>query len=604
MGIAAYLTVSGLSVAFDGFSTTIVSVFVAIGVGCVLARAVLYVKRSDSRFPVRLLPVLGVGAVLVGVVLVFTLWRTANFGWNTSDDDAAYLYLVRRLTIVGNLLDPLNNRRLTSLGGASALQAMFLGRLPDTFLPLADALFGSLLILLSLWRTRLGRWSVWGIVAAFAVILFPFSLGGGINTSPIYLPVGLIIVIFAVAMKMRTDVTTRRGHVVCSAALGMLAWSVAVLRPQFAPPALLLALAAVAWPMRGSRVAARVAGMVVGSAAVVVPWAIASWRAVGTPLFPLFNGNADPSWLSGGPAVAKAPSLVDLTSSVAQLLFGTTRGIAFLLSAALAVSMYVWSRGRDPTDAVWAVRLWCVVALASLLVLVALADLWYAYGSPLTYPRFWAPAITASILIPLVALNARRTTSGGPIRLWSAAILGTVVVSTGATPVVAAQYLIRAATDTATGQVDQQLSRDRYTLERSDYTEAVALIPRGSKVLAAVDYPALLLESGLDVHTLDIIGSTSPSPHLPYFTGSATKLSWLRANGYTYVIAVDPSALPGLSPSIGLYNRAHWQENLRLGGQFGGWAPYFLDWFDFIQDMSHSGRPPLPTVAPLMLLKL
>jgi hypothetical protein len=231
-------------------------------------------------------------------------------------------------------------------------------------------------------------------------------------------------------------------------------------------------------------------------------------------------------------------------------------------------------------------------------VLAVLADQGYRFGEPQTYARFWAPAIMASIVIPLVAINARQTGVRVPSRLWSAALLGTILIATGVPSVDAGQHVLSVVADTATGRVLSQLSVDRYVLERGDYAQAAALIPRGSKVLAAVDDPSLLLGTGIDVTTLDIVGSTSPSPHLPYFTGSAAKLAWLRANGYDYVIAADPTA------SRPLYNRAVWQGNLRTGDQFGGWAPYFLDWFDFIQDRSPGAPSLVDATSQLIVLKM
>lgn len=599
VGLALYLAVSGLAVAFDSFSTTLVTAFVGIGIACALAAAAMYAKRSEVTSRRRFLLVAGVGTALVGIVLAAALFRTANFQWNPSDDDVAYLYLVRRLTVVGNLLEPLNNRRLTSLGGASALQAMYLGRLPDVFLPFADAFLGSLLILMAMWRTRLGRWSVWGIVGAFAVILFPLSLGDNINTSPIYLPVGLTIVLFTVALKMRAEVTTSRGHLVCSVVLGALASSVVAVRPEFGPPVVLLALVAVAWPARTSHVVVRLGGLVVGSAAVLAPWAVASWRAVGTPLYPLLSGNADASWWPGGPSSTHGPSLLQLATRVGSVLASSQLGVAFLVSAAIAFAFYFWRRERDHgEEGAWAMGLWCVVSVGAVLVLVVLADQGYRFGSPLLYARFWAPAIMASILIPLVAINARQTSERVPSRLWMAAVLGAVLVATGVPSVAAGQHVVSVVADTARGRVLSQLSVDRYVLERRDYAQAAALIPRGSKVLAAVDDPSLLLGIGLDVTTLDVIGSTSPSPHLPYFTGSAAKVAWLRANGYDYVIAADPTA------SKRLYNRAVWQGNLRTGDQFGGWAPYFLDWFDFIQDRSPGAPSLVAATSQLIVLKM
>jgi hypothetical protein len=206
--------------------------------------------------------------------------------------------------------------------------------------------------------------------------------------------------------------------------------------------------------------------------------------------------------------------------------------------------------------------------------------------------------MAASAAIPLVVINARRVAVRGWMASWSAAALASVVVATAAAPIAAGQFLVTVAADTVSGKVGNQLSADRYALVRSDYDHAAALIPRGSKVLAAVDDPSLLLEAGLDVNTIDIPGSTSPPPYLPYFGGDAQKVSWLHANGYDYVIAVDSTQ------SIRLYNRAHWLANFRYGGHYGAWAPYFLDWFDFVQDMSAGKALLSGTVTSLIVLKV
>ncbi|HEX4580007.1 MAG TPA: hypothetical protein VH498_08400 [Candidatus Dormibacteraeota bacterium] len=597
VGLVMYLTVSGLAVAFDAFSTTLVTAFVGVGIACALAGAAMYAQRTGFTVPRRHLQVAAVGCALVGIVLAIALFRTANFNWNPGDDDVAYLYLVRRLTVVGNLLEPLNNRRLTSLGGATALQALYLGRLPDIFLPFADAFLGSLLILFALWRTSLARWSVWGIGAALVVILFPFNLGDSINTSPIYLPVGLTMVVFSVALTMRAEVTTARGHLVCSVVLGALAAGVVALRPQFGPPVVLLALVAAVWPARNSRVAARLAGLAAGSAAVLTPWAVASWRAVGTPLFPLLTGNGDAAWWPGGPSQARGPSLWDLAVRLGAVA-GSHLGVGFLASAAIAGCLYFWRRGRGTPEATWAMRLWCVVAFGSVLVLIVLADQGYLFGPPMMFARYWAPAIMASILIPLVAINVHRAQPRGPARYWGAAVLAVVLVATGAPSVGSGQYLVKVASDTLTGRPLSQLSVDRYALERRDYAQVAALVPRGSKVLAAVDYPTLLLGTGLDVTTIDMIGTTSPSPRMPYFIGSAAKVAWLRANGYDYVIASDPAT------SFLLYNRAKWVWNLGTGHLFGDWAPFFLDWFNFIQDRSLGAPSHLAAMPQFIILKI
>jgi hypothetical protein len=152
-----------------------------------------------------------------------------------------------------------------------------------------------------------------------------------------------------------------------------------------------------------------------------------------------------------------------------------------------------------------------------------------------------------------------------------------------------------AARDTINGSVAATLSADRYATVRSAYSQAIALVPAGDKVLAAVDYPSLLLRDGVELNTLDIAGSTSPSPHLPYFLGTAAKLSWFSTNGYKYIVAADPSG------GACLYSSALQNANVKTGGVSGAWAPYLLDWFQFLQDLSSHTHT---VVGPLVVYKL
>ena len=243
LGITIVLAGTGLAVAFDAFDGPAVGVLLAVGAVCTLVglgRRLLAGGRSVRAWTVRA----GTGAVLVAADLLVARWTTATFRWNGCDDDVAYLYLARRLVLRGDLLDPLDNRRLTSPGGMSALQALFLIRLPDSYLPLADLLLGSLLLLLALWRSRSGRWSPWGIAAALAVSCFPVVLGM-ISTSPLLLPCGLTIVAILIAVRLRAEpAPPPRAEAATAAVLGLLVGAVATLRPDYDLPLGAFALAA------------------------------------------------------------------------------------------------------------------------------------------------------------------------------------------------------------------------------------------------------------------------------------------------------------------------------------------------------------------------
>jgi hypothetical protein len=267
---------------------------------------------------------------------------------------------------------------------------------------------------------------------------------------------------------------------------------------------------------------------------------------------------------------------------------------------AVCVAVYLFRRpGQHRMYALWGLRIQAAAAVSSVVLVSMLGYLWWGLGPPGAYPRFWAPVVLACMLFPIALLNGdrvhRRPLSTGAAGVALVFLIGTVTL---ATPGLAAGSVLGAAGDTASGRVSKALQADRYAAQRDEYQRAAALVPPGSKVLAAVDVPSLLLSRRSDVNTIDLVGSTSPPPHLPYFRGNDAKLAWLRARGYQYVVGVDPDA------SACLYSRSLQEQNLRgeHGQPYGAWAPYYLDWFQFLHD--ESSRRGSAILGSLIVLKL
>ncbi len=182
-------------------------------------------------------------------------------------------------------------------------------------------------------------------------------------------------------------------------------------------------------------------------------------------------------------------------------------------------------------------------------------------------------------------MNGGQIRRGPETAVGGLAVLAIASVVTGtitSSPGSVASYVRTVATDTISGRVSSQLEADRYARQRDEYARAAAEVPPGAKVLAAVDVPSLLLSGGSDVDTIDLVGSTSPSPHIPYFQGTQAKRTWLRAHGYQYIIAVDPTA------SACLYSRPLQEQDLmgEHGPQYQAWAPYYFDWFELLADVA------------------
>lgn len=594
LGIALYIALAGLALAFDRHGRGFIELVIGAGAGLSLIALVRWTHRRTS-LPERWHASAAVGASLIGAVLVFALWRTASFVWNACDDDLAYLYLADRLVLEGDLVDPLNNRRLTSLGGLSALQALFLVRLPDALLPFADAFLGSLLVLFGLWRTAGGRWSAWGIAAATMVILVPSNLGSE-NTSPILIPVGLAVAAFGACVKLRAEASTRSGQWASAAVVGLLVGSAASLRPQFGFPLALLGLASVLWPPLGIGTVCRSVGLILGVTTVVGGLAVASWRAVNTPFFPLVSGNLDPSWPENGRAF-DSPSIGGVLGRLADTP-ATWVTLAALLVGVGAVRSLASPSSENRSHEQWCARLLVATGIASILWLATLLTVWWNLGPASSYSRFWAPLTLAAVLLVVVVTN-----QGSTKKLWLKRAAGVATLSLVATilvrtPLDVGDVVFDTTRATVSGSVAKELSGDRYESRRRSYARAAAYIPTGSKVLSVVDVPSLLLGHGFEVHTLDAIGSTSPRPYLPYFQGSRAKLSWFRQHGYGFIIAVQPQA------STCLYNRSRQEMNVLRGGRYGAWAPYYFDWFRFLDESAKDSRMLVAEVGPLLVLRI
>jgi hypothetical protein len=598
LGVALFLAMAGFVVAVGAFNSGMVYIWTALGLASALVEVVRRMRLPDATKQPRFLLAASIGAVLVGAILLLALWSAAHFNWDHCDDDVAYLYLAKRLLLSGDLLDPLNNRRLTSLGGMSALQALFLVRLPDSFLPMTDLFLGPLLILFGLWRTRFSRWSVWGIATTFLAIIFPASLGSS-NTSPILIPVGLGLAACSVALEVRVQGTTPRARVVLVSIVGLIVGSATTLRPQFGVPLGLVTFLMVVWPpVEVAGLLQRVIGLGVGLAAVLAGWAVASWRAVATPMFPLLPGNIDPTWPAYGPP-ASVPSLAAFLGQLAPPLINPPWAIALVLSIGVLTLAVSRSRTEEGYRR-WSLRLQVIGAVASVAWVAILVRVFWVSGSPSVYTRFWAPVAMAVVLMPLVVSNRVRGEYAKVASLAGFATFLLVGVVLSATPVDGANVVLAVAHDTTDGQVTRDLYNDRYSTVRADYAQAAAIIPAGSKVLAAVDVPSLLIRPTYVLNTLDIPGSTSPSPHLPYFRGTQAKLTWLREHGYNYIVAVDPNV------SACLYNASLQRAN-SVGG-YGpvpqAWSPYYFDWFDFLANVSDPSVADSTRVGSLIVVKL
>src|ERR1700681_782625 len=118
VGMALFLSVGGFLVALDLAKFGVLLGWHIVGVAFLLPRVPGLVRRAIAVRPLswfRAVAMAAVGSVLVLLAMGQAIGIQL---YNPYDDDAAYVYLAKRLLGTGGLADPFNLRRITSYGGS------------------------------------------------------------------------------------------------------------------------------------------------------------------------------------------------------------------------------------------------------------------------------------------------------------------------------------------------------------------------------------------------------------------------------------------------------------------------------------------------------
>ena len=503
-------------------------------------------------------------AIRLGVLVVLgawlTVWTLAHPLWNVCDDDVAYLPLSDALLHGEGLDQPFSQRRIGTLGAFLPLHLV--GSIP--FGPyaaqLGDAIVCPLLTAAAmLWSGR-GRAGLALGVAGAAVA----ALGavGRINLGPSGLTVLLLVGLGLIAL--RATELDGRPRLAAAATAGALAATLIACRLHYAPVALVpVAIVALAGP-RGARLR-RAAAAAAGGLIAVAGWMIAGWQASGTPLFPVLgSGTINPDWQGYDDPLVHRPGVL-WGRTLDLLAYSDTW---FILVAAGTVALVMVLHRRDTVAfavplAMTAVAAALIVVFPALITTSAPEDSW----------RLTRPLVVAALLV-LVAALARtvdRERPGWPISMATAAGLF-LVLGLGQVPWTAVIADGRGLGEGITAANDFDTDPDAPT--RADYEAVVRDLPGDASVVYAVDRPALMRRAGARAYNLDVVGANSPGPGMPFFRGAEAKVAYLRDQGISYVVSVDPGA------SACLYRRDTWQANLTGPERvYQLWAPWFLDWF-------------------------
>lgn len=499
--------------------------------------------------------------VLLGLWLL--VWALADPTYATNDDDIAYLPFAHELLHLGGMAEPFSQRRIGTFGTWIPME--FWGYIPlgARGATLAEAVICPLLVGAALlWSSR--SWSAVAIGTAGAVVI---GLGatGRINLGPASITVLTIVAAgMVVARRLSRPGGNPLPDLIVVAVLGA---QLVGFRLHYGAVALALVLC-IAFGV-SARDRFRPVAVAAGSAIVfLLPWSLALWRDMGTPLFPILGrGTLNPDWQGYrdplghhfGTQLDRVLGLLGYTDTwiaifaimaVAVILALEQRAaivvLAVIAAVALTILVYPVALTASPVDDSW--RLTRPLLLGALLLIAAEAGRLLG-GRPASKP----PAIRLPMLLSVAGMAA--------LVLW----LGQVDWSS---EFARARGMRQGLTAAA------HFDRDPYSAVRPQYSALRSDLSSRSVVAYAVDDAVLMTGAGKTAYNLDVIGANSPAPGMPFFRGADAKVRYLRSKGITDLVTADPRT------ARYMYTLGAWRFNLAAGNRlYMLWAPYYLDWF-------------------------
>ncbi len=521
LGAAAYVAVAGYLLALGVLTAP---VQLALLIGGALAHAVLGWRAPPGDAAPGAgrahalagwsLALVGLLGAIVAVDVVAALVKARS---NPYDDDIAYRAFVERLLQIGDLDEPFSWRRISTYGGQTVRAAAGPARGTTENLHLID---GALFRLIALWlvvelAAERGADRVITVTLVLVLALLPDT---SINISSHWTGVAMFLALYQLVVRAGRDDDPRAW-----ALIGALASAVATLRQNHVLVAGIVALTAVAFAGRGRR--GRAAAMIaLGGLVVILPYAIASWRTCGTPMFPLLGGGANPHILHAGEArtwwhelrlllrmlVEPGPVWVLLPLAPALLAVGDTRRGRPLTALALGtwLGMIALVHGftmSDPPN-LWRYGFGFVTAwIAAAAIEVAAA------GEARERGEVTAPPLTR--LVTMIALLAQLAVTGpGMARTYGPVARELAAATRGPDPT-------RAIT-------------------ASRYRRLQAAAPAGVRLAVLVDEPYLLDYRRQRVLNLDTPGYVSAGAAMPSFAGAEALAAYLEREGIRHVAFV------------------------------------------------------------------
>ncbi len=397
LGVCLFLAVGGVLVACDLARPDVLLAWHLVGVVLLLTKAGGVIGR------VRTLDIRSVGPGLVagaaGTVLVLLSLGIAIGSpfYNLFDDDAAYVYLARRLVSTGGLIDPFNARRMTSYGGSTLYQSLFLHVSGNSSLRGFEFTFAALLLVVVTVSTVKRRWFALGTLVVGLGVLLGHGIGPVQNLSPTLSGAALSLGAYQILAKLRTSSESDQPWLY--AVIGVVLGGILALRFYYLISAVVATIIAIV-VARGRKSVKPI--IIVGAVGIlsVSGWAVALYRSSRSPLFPLVEGNYNPSYPVGPNPLASG------VRSYGHQLWSVITGddvgwVAFGCIALALVVLVIRPRERGAMVVLFGAGVGCLVQMFVFTVI-------FSGFAAIEIDRFEGPSTLACGLFALSALWPRR----------------------------------------------------------------------------------------------------------------------------------------------------------------------------------------------------
>jgi hypothetical protein len=458
-----------------------------------------------------------------------------RFTLNPWDDlSGGYVTGPFRLLSEGRLgEDPFNSPRSLSLGGQPVLQSFALLILPATYIHLIDPGLAILTLPLVLHGlAKQGRWPVW--LAPVLTLLCLVFKTHWVNASAQMLPTVVLLTLYGVLDRIARGPRVRQSDLTLAALLSL---TLITLKNILVPGVCLIlgiffVLDYIARrELRRTTIAALAMCVIIGLLAT--PWLISSYRASGTPLYPLLGEGYWANPLGSMPGVV---SDRDAAAEAIQLLsvLMDPRIALLLLLAAPAFARATSDRLRDGRD---------VAYLAVLLTAIVILEL-YAHVFEFDWMRYSYNFVVVAVLASFDVLLCPRE---GP---WFYSFERTARRALGASLalliVVGMAYQATYVKDTAV-MIGKSISGKSWDpdAEQEHYRQLQAAIPPGQRFLSFLPMAHLLDYHRNPIHVAHLNCGISPPPGMP-LRGTAENLAkYLRSHGVNWIATREEFWTPG-----------------------------------------------------------